>query len=89
VFAEHPPAQLTLLRLGFQHGNGFAESARSGKDGAPRARFVSRRYLRSAASSGAGSDFHCSTVTSFSSPSTWPSSGVLPMTHGSLSRSRR
>jgi hypothetical protein len=50
VFAEHPPAQLTLLRLGFQHGNGFAESARSGKDGAPRARFVSHRYLCSAAS---------------------------------------
>ena len=31
---EHPPAQLTLLRLGFQHRRGFAESARSGKDGA-------------------------------------------------------
>jgi integrase len=31
--------------LDFQHGNGFAESARSGKDRAPRARFVSHRYL--------------------------------------------
>ena len=34
MFAEHPPAQLTLLRMGFQHRSGFAESARSGKDGA-------------------------------------------------------
>ena len=34
VSAEHPSAQLTLLRLIFQSENGFAESARSEKDGA-------------------------------------------------------
>ena len=33
VFGSIRP-QLTLLRLGFQHRRGFAESARSGKDGA-------------------------------------------------------
>ena len=48
--AEHPSAQLTLLPTVLPSGNGFAESARSGKYAAPRARFVSHRYLCSAAS---------------------------------------
>jgi hypothetical protein len=35
VFAEHPPAQLTLLLTVLPSGNGLAESARSGKYAAP------------------------------------------------------
>ena len=38
--AEHPPAQLTLLLTVLPSGNGFAESARSGKYAAPLARLL-------------------------------------------------
>src|SRR5712671_2020027 len=38
MLSKHPPAQLKLLRLVFQHEDGFAERARSGNFGASFAR---------------------------------------------------